>query len=351
MVLFFHPKKHVHTHRTFMDRFMDLDIGGNILLLGASIMLFLALEFTTLGVPWSSAEIIGLLVGFGVVTILFIIWQRWKGEAALMPPRILSQRTVAAACGMAFMTYGAIINLTFFLPIWFQAILGDSAIISGVNMIPYFAVNAFFSLLAGVFVSVVGYVTPPAVIGSAIGTVGLGLLTMMTVNTTTAQWVGYEILASIGFGLSIQQCFTAVQTALDPADMAVGTAAVVAAQSLGGAIFLSVGNSVFQNHLLKASAENLLPGINIKKVIDAGAAAFRELVPADKLPIMLEVYNEALRKVFIIGIPLGALAAFISCFIEFKSVKTKTALEKKEEGATDSENSASGSIRGMEMGR
>ncbi|KAK0656612.1 major facilitator superfamily domain-containing protein [Cercophora newfieldiana] len=340
MILFFSPKKHAHAHRKFTERFMDLDIVGNVLLLGASLMLFLALEYTTLGVAWSSAEIIGLLCGFGVVTILFILWQRWKGEDALMPPRILQQRTVAASCGMAFMTYGAIINLTFFLPIWFQAIRGDSAIISGVNMIPYFAVNAFFSLLAGVFVSMIGYVTPPAVIGSAIGTIGLGLLTLLSVDTTTAQWVGYEVLASAGFGLSIQQGFTAVQTVLDPADMAIGTAAVVASQSLGGAIFLSVGNSVFQNHLLKASADNILPGVNIKKVIDAGASAFRQLVPDDELPVMLEVYNEALRRVFIVGIPLGALAAFISCFIEFKSVKGQ--VEKKDDPGLDSDNSASG---------
>jgi len=321
MVLFFNPKKNAHTERKFMDRCLDLDIIGNVLLLGASVMLFLALEYTTQGGAWASAEIIGLLVGFGVVSIIFIGWQWQKGEAALMPPRIMRQRTVSASCGMAFMTYGALINLTFFLPIWFQAIHGESAIGSGVNMIPYFVVNAVFSLLAGVFVSIVGYVTPMAVIGSAIGTIGLGLLTLLNVDTTTAQWVGYEILASAGFGLSIQQGFTAVQTVLGPEDMAVGTAAVVASQSLGGAIFLSVGNSLFQNQLQKPSVAESLPGVDIKKVIDAGAVAFRELVPADQLPTMLRAYNKALQAVFTVSIPLGALAALISCFIEWKSVK------------------------------
>ena len=320
-MFFFHPKKHQQSERRFTDRVMDLDIVGNILLLGASIMLFLALELTTQGMAWSSSEITGLLAGCGLVSIVFAVWQCWKGDDALMPPRILQQRTVSASCGMAFMTYGAIINLTFFLPVWFQAIKDDSAIASGVNMIPYFAVNSVFSLVAGAFVSSIGYVTPPAVIGSAIGTIGLGLMTMLNVNTTTAQWVGYEILASAGFGLSIQQGFTAVQTVLDPADMAVGTAAVVASQSLGGAIFLSVGNSVLQNELLKAYRDNILSDMDIKKVIDGGAASFRHLVSADGLYLLLEVYNGALQKVFIVGIPLGALAAVISCFIEFKSVK------------------------------
>ncbi|KAK4188524.1 major facilitator superfamily-domain-containing protein [Podospora australis] len=324
LIFFFHPKKHTHAHRGLVDRLLNLDILGNILLLGASIMLFLALEYTTIGIPWGSAWIIGLLVGFGLVSFLFAAWQWWKGEEALMPPRIINQRTVAASCGMAFMTFGALINLTYFLPIWFQAVKGDSAIQSGVNMIPYFVVNAFVSLIAGVLVSLVGYVTPPAIIGSAIGTVALGLLTLLNPDTTRAQWIGFEILASAGFGLSIQQGFVAVQTVLGEEDMAIGTAAVVASQSLGGAIFLSVGNSVFQSQLLKASGAAILPGIDIKEAIDAGAASFRQFIPADELPLMLEVYSGAITKVFTVGIPLGVLAAIFACFIEWKSVKPET---------------------------
>ena len=321
MTLFFHPKASRHSHRGFLERLLDLDIFGNVLLLGSSIMLFLALEFTTQGTPWNSAKVIGLLVGCGIVTILFLVWQWWKGEAALMPPRIMMQRTVSASCGMALMTYAALINLTFFLPVWFQAVRGVSAMQSGVNMIPYFVVNGAFTLGAGIFVSAVGYPTPPAVIGCAIGTIGLGLMTMLQVDTTTAQWAGYQILTSAGFGMAIQQGFTAVQTVLGPDDMAVGTSAVVASQSLGGALFLSVGNSIFQNCLLKATEEHVLKDIDVKKLIDGGAASFRQLVPAHDLPLMLEVYNKALATVFTISIPLGALSAIISCFIEWKSVK------------------------------
>jgi MFS family permease len=323
MVLYFNPTKKSNEHRAFVERLMDLDIGGNVLLLGAAIMLFLALEYTTQGIAWSSAAVIGLLAGSGVVTIVFIVWQWWKGDAALMPPRIITQRTVSASCGMAFMVYAALINLTYFLPVWFQAIRGVSALQSGVNMIPYFVVNAFFSLVAAAFVSRIGYVTPPAVIGNAIGTVGLGLMTLLRVDTTTAQWAGYQVLTSAGFGISIQQGFTAVQTVLGPDDMAIATAAVVAAQSLGGAVFLSVGNSVFQNKLLQASAAGVLNGLDIKKIIDSGAASFRHLVPAEDLPAMLEVYNKALTTVFIVSIPLGALAALFSCFIEWRSVRPK----------------------------
>ncbi|AEO65966.1 uncharacterized protein THITE_2143619 [Thermothielavioides terrestris NRRL 8126] len=325
VILFFHSRKNGNARGGFVQRCLDLDVGGNVLLLGASIALFLALEFTTQGAAWSSAEIIGLLSGCGVLAVLFVVWQWRRGEAALMPPRILTQRTVAASCGMAFMIYAALINLTFFLPVWFQAIRGMSAVQSGINMIPYFVVNAVFTVTAGIFVSRIGYATPPAVIGSAIGTAGLGLMTLLSVDSTAAQWVGYQVLTSAGFGISIQQGFTAVQTVLQQDDMAIGTAAVVASQSLGGAVYLSVGNSVFQNQLLQATKARALDDIDIKGLIDSGAASFRQVVPADKLPAMLEVYNRALTVVFTLSIPVGVLSVIAACFIEWKSVKRKEA--------------------------
>ena len=316
MVFFFNPKANRHSDRSSLERAKDLDIFGNILLLASSIMLFLALEFTTQGTPWSNATVIGLLVGFGIVGILFILWQWHMKDKALMPPRIMMQRTVAASCWMSFMIYAALINLTFFLPVWFQAVRDVSAMQSGLDMIPYFVLNGAASLAAAIFVEKIGYATPPAVLGSVIGTVGLGLLTTLKLDTTKAQWVGYQILTATGFGISIQQGFTAVQTVLNKDDQPVGTTAVVASQSLGAALFLSVGNSVFQSCLLKATADHAVADVDVKGLIDAGAASFRQLVPADQLPTMLKLYNEALSKVFIVSIPLGALSVVVSCFIE-----------------------------------
>ncbi|KAI1137206.1 MFS general substrate transporter [Hypoxylon sp. FL0543] len=332
MVLVYHPRPHVGPRPSILDRLVKLDLIGNLILLGASVMLFLALEYTLTGTSWASAEIIGLLAGAGVTGIVFVLWLWWKKDRALIPPAIARQRTVAASCMMAFFTYGALLIHTYFLPIWFQAILGYSAIESGVAMIPYFVANALFSVFSGVFVSVVGYFTPPAIIGSAIGTVGCGIITMFYPGMSTGMWIGFEVLASAGFGMSIQQGFTAVQTVLAPEDLAVGTAAVVASQSLGGAIFISVGNSVFQNRLQSLVQQTHIEGLDVRAIISAGAVAFRKIVPADELPAVLALYNAALHTVLVVGIPLGGLAFLSCCFLQWKSVK-KTAKPSGDEKA------------------
>ncbi|KAI0598451.1 major facilitator superfamily domain-containing protein [Biscogniauxia sp. FL1348] len=321
MILVYHPRPVDGPRPPFMDRIVDLDLIGNAILLSACVMLFLALEFTLTGAAWGSAKIIGLLCAAVVTTILFVLWLWWKQDGALIPPAIAQQRTVAASCLMAFFTYGALLIQTYFLPIWFQAILGYSAIQSGVAMIPYFVSNALFSLFSGVFVSVIGYFAPPAIVGSAIGTIGCGIITLFHPHMGMGTWIGFEILASAGFGMSVQQGFTAVQTVLHQKDLAVGTAAVVASQSLGGAVFISVGNSIFQNRLRAVAGETDIPGLDIKGIIEGGAIAFRHMVSAEQLPMLLEKYNEALQSVFLAAIPLGGLAFIACCFLEWKSVK------------------------------
>ncbi|TGO46484.1 hypothetical protein BCON_0322g00130 [Botryotinia convoluta] len=328
MILFFNPKNNTDTKRSFGSRVLDLDILGNILLLGACVMLFIAFQHTEEGNSWSSAMVIGLLVGFGVTMIVLGLWFWYRGDKALVPLEILQQRTVLASCLFSFFLYSALIIHGYYLPQWFQAVKNTSAITSGVDMIPYVLCNAFFSLVAGVLVSKSGYFTPPAIIGTAIATIGCGFISTFRTDTTSAEWIGYEILSATGFGIAIQQGFTAVQTVLPLEKIPIGTAAVVASQSFGGAVFVSVGNTILQNQLKASYASGKLPGINIQAVLDAGATGFRSVVDADQLPALLEVYNGALQKVFIAAIPVTGLAFISSLFLEWKSVRTQESTEQ-----------------------
>lgn len=284
-------------------------------------MLFLALEYNTDGYAWSSSLIIGLFCGFGVTIILFIGWQWHRQERALIVPEILMKRTVAAACFLAFFIYAVLILHGYYLPIWFQAIQGSSTESSGVNMLAYVLPNAIFSLLTGVFITKVGYFTPPAIIGCAITVAGAGLVSTLQPTTDTAKWAGLVCFVAAGIGMAIQQSFTAVQSVLRLEQIPIATAAVTCFQSLGGAVFISIGNSILANELRSASQANELPGVNIGAVLSAGATQFRSTVSADSLPAMIDVYNTALQKVFFAAIPLAGIAFASTLFMEWRSVR------------------------------
>ena len=324
MIFFFKPHKHAkESDKPVMEKVLGLDLVGNFILIVAAVMFFLALQYNELNYPWKSARVIGLLIGAFVTAIIFIFWQKRQGDRALLPPQIVLQRSVAVSCMAAFFIYGTVLLHAYYLPIWFQAIKGANAVQSGVDLIAYMIANALFSVIAGIVVSKVGYFAPPAILGSAIGTIGCGLLSTLQVNSGTGKWVGYQVLTSAGLGMAVQQGVIAVQTVLKLDQVPIGIAAIVSMQSLGGAVFVSVGNNILQNVLDQASAANELPGVDVAAVLSAGATQFRSIVPAASLPGLLVVYNSALQKVFIAAIPLSALSCLVACGLEWKSVKDK----------------------------
>ena len=322
MIFFFKPHKDAQEDLApFKQKVLNLDIIGNLMLIIASVMLFLALQFNAADIPWQNSKIIGLLIGAGLFAIIFVAWQWRQGDQALLPGSIVTQRSVAVSCLAAFFIYGTVLVHAYYLPIWFQAIKGANAVRSGVDLIPYMAASSLFSVFAGILVTKLGYYAPPAIIGSAIGTVGCGLLSSLRVNSSAGHWVGYQIITSAGLGMAVQQGVIAVQTVLKLDQIPIGIAAIVSMQSLGGAVFVSVGNNILQNRLKQAE----LPGVDIKRVIAAGATEFRDLVPKASLPALLTIYNSALQKVFIAAIPLAGLSFIAALGLEWKSVKTKKA--------------------------
>ena len=321
LIFFFHPQKHSRAKESFRQKLQHLDAVGNFLLITAVIMLLLALQWGGVTYAWSDARIIGLLVGAGIESLIFFAWLVYHGDAALIPLGVISQRTVAASFTSAFFLSGTLLILTYYLPYWFQAIKDNSAIASGVHTIAYLAANFILSIVAGATAQKTGYVNPPAILGAGVASVGAGLITTLKVDTSTARWIGYEILIGAGIGASIQQGVVAVQVVLPDDLVPIATSLILFSQSLSGAIFVSVGSSVLRNKLESGLEGARLPGVDVVQVLDAGATEVRSIVPADQLEKVLVIYNNALDKVFIIAVPLAAMAMFCAFGLEWRNLK------------------------------
>lgn len=292
-------------------------------------MLLLALQFGGTTFAWNSAQIVGLFVGAGSEMLIFIAWQSHRGAEALVPFRIVGQRTVAASCSAGFFLAGTMLIHSYYLPYWFQAIRDDSPIKSGAHTIPYLGSNFLFSMIAGIFVTKTGYFKPPALIGPIIGIIGCCLIATFDLETSTAKWVGYQIIAAAGIGLAIQQGIIAVQATQPKQAIPISSALILFSQSLAGAIFVSVGSSLLRNELLSGLSQAKLPEVDIKAILAAGATDVRHLVPPSQLLPVLTIYNNALQKVLIMAIPLAVLGFFSAIPMEWKSVKGKSIAAEK----------------------
>lgn len=297
-----------------------MDPLGTVALVAAVTCLLLALQWGGSKYAWSNGRIIALLVLFGVLGLMFIAIQVLQGEDATVPKRIITQRSVAGASWFAFCTGSAFFLLVYYIPIWFQAIKGVSAMKSGVMNLAMVLATVVSSILGGGLITAAGYYTPFLIMSSVFSAVGAGLLKTFTVHTGHSKWIGYQVIYGLGVGLSMQTPIIVVQTVLPSSDIPTGTALVMFLQTLGGAIFVSVGESVFTNKLLEGLTRSA-DGLDTAMVINAGATALRSAVPTDQLAKVLIEYNSALTQTWSISVALASLSIIGAVVVEWKSVK------------------------------
>ena len=89
---------------------------------------------------------------------------------------------------------------------------------------------------------------PYLIIGICFASIGAGLLTDLSISTTTGKWIVYQILYAFGFGGCIMAPNMAAQTVLPRDEVSIG-ASLMLFGPLFGAIFVSVGQNVLDGQL------------------------------------------------------------------------------------------------------
>jgi hypothetical protein len=102
----------------------------------ASVMILLAISWGGEKYVWKSATIIGLFFGAFVTGIFFGLWQWFRQDRALIPPRILKKPVVLFSCMVSFLQGGAFFMMGYYLPLWFQAIQRVTPTESGIRLLP-----------------------------------------------------------------------------------------------------------------------------------------------------------------------------------------------------------------------
>ncbi|KAL7940984.1 major facilitator superfamily domain-containing protein [Trichoderma barbatum] len=292
-----------------LGKIMQLDPIGNLVFFPGIVCLVLALQWGGTQYPWNDARVIVLLVLCGVFCFVFIGIQSWKGEEAMIPPRIVKQRSIAAAVWFSFFNGAGMMVVMYYLPIWFQAIKDVSAIDSGISLLPTILSTVVGSLSSGAAISRFGYYTPFFLASSVLTAIGGGLLSMLEPGTGHSKWIGYQILFGLGLGFGSQQALNVVQMVLDRPDIASGTALMMFTRFLGSSVFLPVAQTVFLTDLISRIPSNL-PTIDPTTIATAGATELKHLVSGDDLSLLLSDYNDSLMEVFYMMAAVSAVTIF-----------------------------------------
>lgn len=253
------------------------------------------------------------------VDVVYLLLTR---NSALIPPRIISQRTVLTSVIFQALLYTGINVHFYYLPYYFQVVKGTDATQSGIRTIPYVASISLFAIVAGALVEFAGFIAPFLWVSSGLFTISAGLMYTLQVNSPQRMWIGFQVLAGAGAGIGLLMPLLAVQCSVDETDLPIGNAMVGFFWTLGSSIGLSVSQSIFSNSLGRGLAA--IPGLDSKKIIDAGARGVRDATPPQMLTSVLQAYNDSIIAVFAFAIAAGGSAFLCSLLVEWKSVKSQS---------------------------
>ncbi|KAH8681834.1 major facilitator superfamily domain-containing protein [Xylariales sp. PMI_506] len=308
--------------RTFFETCYQLDILGSALIIPPIICILLALQYGGTIYAWNSAVVVILII-LGVVLFGVFGYSQYANSAvAMVPFRIIKQRSVMAGFWYTVCTSSALAVMTYFLPLWYQTIMDMSPTDSGLHLLPMLIGVIFGVLGSGALVSALGYYTPFMIAGTILMSVGVGLLTTITPDTSNGLLIMYPAIFGVGVGVGFQQPLTGAQTVLPRKDIPTGTSIIVFGQTIGAAIVLSIGQAVYDNRLI--ANINTYLGIVIEtgnKLLTDGTSELAATLTAEQQPLLVNAASKSLTQTFYVGLVMATLSIFGSLAMEWRSVK------------------------------
>ncbi len=200
-----------------------------------------------------------------------------------------------------------------------QTTKGIDPVKSGIYTIPLVLSLVVASIVSGVITQKTGYYAPAMIFGPSVVLVGEGLLTTLNPSTGSSKWIAYQFLVGFGIGFGMQTANLAVQTTVEKKFLATGMAICFFAQQLGGAIFVSVGQTILSTVLVSKLSD--IPGLNPQQIVKTGATELHSVVPDKFFGLVVEGYNYACTRIFIAALAVTAMHLLAALGVEWKSIK------------------------------
>ncbi|CAK7202042.1 hypothetical protein SEUCBS139899_004760 [Sporothrix eucalyptigena] len=327
-----------------------IDWLGSLTITGGTLMLLMGLQFGGSSYPWKSVTVICLIV-FGFLTIaIFGAIEQWVAKYPVMPTHIYASRS-NLACLLVCLFHGLMFTqITYYMPTYFQAVLGATPLLSGVWLLAMSVGVSFCAATSGIYLKKTGRFKDPIYAGFVLAVLGAGLLydlpTSRTSPSSSSAWARIIIFQGIvgaGIGLNFQPPLVALQSNVPPQNNAAATASFALVRSMSSAISVVIGSASFSNKM-SDQYDTVLAAVGGNTTIATaltGANAQANLIlvdalpAAEQVPVRLALYT-AIRTIWIQSVVFAAAGLLASTLIRKKALRqtheaVKTGIEGEQE--------------------
>ncbi|OJD30957.1 major facilitator superfamily protein [Diplodia corticola] len=323
------------------NKLKRIDYIGNAIIMGATVATLFAVTYGGTRYAWSSPHtLVPLILGIlGFVIFALFECSRFAPNPVI-PPRLFTNRTSCIAYFVTFQHAIVTYWVTFFLPVYFQAVLRATPTRAGVMMLPTVTIFAPFAAIAGGVVSKTGRYKPANIGGMLIATICVGSLSVLDAHTHTAVWVVLQGLVAAGLGTVISTLLPAVQAGVPETEAASTTATLAFIRSIATVWGIAIPAAIFNNRF-----DQLLPSIDdagVRVMLSNGKAyerASRDFINSFQEPLRSQIigaYSRSLSRSWTIAVVFAGTALVAAFFEKELTLRTELenehGLEKKTDG-------------------
>ncbi|MEV8541988.1 MFS transporter [Streptomyces sp. NPDC051572] len=311
-----------------------LDILGALLLAAASTCLVLLTSWGGTEYAWGSHVILGLGAGAVAAAVLFLVAERFAPEP-LIPLRLFKDAVFNVTALVGLVIGVALFGAASYLPTFLQMVDGASATESGLLMLPMMGGIVGASIVSGQLISHTGRYKIYPLLGGALATLGMWLLSRLEVDTSRLQYSLWMAVLGAGIGMVMPVLVLAVQNSVRPADLGTATSANNYFRQIGGSVGAAIFGTLFADRLADALRDRIpaRAGAGLPDPESITPQLVHTLPPALR-DGYIQAYADAMPRIFLYLVPVLALGLLIAFFLKEKPLVSHNAPAETSEAAS-----------------
>ncbi|CAK7200627.1 hypothetical protein SEUCBS139899_003325 [Sporothrix eucalyptigena] len=319
---------HLHNPKTPMRAGLAaVDWLGSFTVIAGTLLVLLGLTFGDVMYPWKSAAVIAMIIVGALTLVVFVYIEARVARYPIIPLRLFRSRVAIASFVCCFFHGVVFVSGSYYLPLYFQAVVGATPLLSGVYVLPFSIGLSITSAATGVAIKKTGKYLVFIIGGFVLLTVGFGLFTNLGAEANWAKIILYQIVAAFGVGPNFQSILLSLHTTVERRDIASATATFGFIRQMATTISVVLGGVVFQNKMqqqhdslvtsIGTADADLLTGSNA-----ASSVYLVDDLTGDALVAARHAYWNALQTMYIMFAAFAGAGLVVSFFI------TQTKLSK-----------------------
>ncbi len=306
-----------HPHR--------IDWLGALLLTGGISALLLVTVWGGETYEWGSPTIIAMSIGGLVALVAFVLVERAAAEP-IIPLSLFREPVFRVASAIAFIVGIVMFGSIVFLPLFLQVVLGASATNSGLLLLPLVGGLLVASIASGRLITRWGRYKVFPIIGTALLSIGMWLLSTMGVDTSFPLACVYMVVVGLGIGFVMQVVVLAIQNSVPSPHLGTATSAAQFFRSIGGTVGVTIFGAVMAARLTDNLAAAGAGDLQIPSDALSATPETLSQLPPQVLIVLQGALADAVTSVFLIAVPATILAFVLAWVLKEVPLRTSTGM-------------------------